>query len=312
MSTIQLRRGTAAQWTSADPVLASGEAGYETDTNKFKIGDGSTIWSLLSYFSGDIEGTAVLSTGEVGGTKFLREDGDGTCSWQTVAAGGDVSSSIGVAVDGDVAIFDSTTGKLIKAATTTAGTGTAITLALTGRYYNTGTPSTSTSYTTTGATQIGAWARARSSSATASEPTVTGATKEGGIEWQAGVEYDIFIVRDDEGVKFSFIPTATSVVSDFISGIIEVPVDQSYKLVVKVPYAGQITETTTISTAGTCTATFKINTTALGGTANSVSSSEQSQAHSTSNTFAAGDDIVLTVSANSSCANMSFTIKFNK
>ena len=31
----------------------------------------------------DIEGTAVISTGETGGTKFLREDGDGTCSWQT-------------------------------------------------------------------------------------------------------------------------------------------------------------------------------------------------------------------------------------
>jgi len=33
------------------------------------------------------EGTAVLSTGEVGGTKYLREDGDGTCSWQAVSAG---------------------------------------------------------------------------------------------------------------------------------------------------------------------------------------------------------------------------------
>jgi len=35
-----------------------------------------------------IEGTEVLSTGEAGGTKFLREDGDGTCSWQTPAGGG--------------------------------------------------------------------------------------------------------------------------------------------------------------------------------------------------------------------------------
>ena len=35
------------------------------------------------------EGTAVLSTGEVGGTKFLREDGDGTCSWITISGGGD-------------------------------------------------------------------------------------------------------------------------------------------------------------------------------------------------------------------------------
>ena len=35
------------------------------------------------------EGTAILSTGEAGGTKFLREDGDGTCSWQSVAGGTD-------------------------------------------------------------------------------------------------------------------------------------------------------------------------------------------------------------------------------
>ncbi len=34
------------------------------------------------------EGTAILSTGETGGSKFLREDGDGTCSWQTVSGGG--------------------------------------------------------------------------------------------------------------------------------------------------------------------------------------------------------------------------------
>ena len=34
------------------------------------------------------EGTAVKSTGETGGTKFLRENGDGTCSWQAQSAGG--------------------------------------------------------------------------------------------------------------------------------------------------------------------------------------------------------------------------------
>ncbi len=37
---IQIRRGTASQWTSANPTLASGEFGYETDTGKFKLGDG--------------------------------------------------------------------------------------------------------------------------------------------------------------------------------------------------------------------------------------------------------------------------------
>ena len=47
---MQQRRGTAAQWTSANPVLAAGEIGFETDTNKFKIGDGTTNWSSLKYF----------------------------------------------------------------------------------------------------------------------------------------------------------------------------------------------------------------------------------------------------------------------
>lgn len=47
---IQLRRGTASQWTTANPVLAQGEVGVETDTNKAKVGDGTTAWSSLPYF----------------------------------------------------------------------------------------------------------------------------------------------------------------------------------------------------------------------------------------------------------------------
>lgn len=46
---IQLRRDSAADWTSNDPTLALGEVGYETDTGKFKIGDGSTAWTGLAY-----------------------------------------------------------------------------------------------------------------------------------------------------------------------------------------------------------------------------------------------------------------------
>jgi hypothetical protein len=46
---IQFRRGTAAEWASANPTLAPGELGYETDTAKFKIGDGSTGYNLLEY-----------------------------------------------------------------------------------------------------------------------------------------------------------------------------------------------------------------------------------------------------------------------
>ncbi len=48
-SRIQTRRDTAANWTSANPTLAVGEMGYETDTDKFKMGDGTTAWTSLTY-----------------------------------------------------------------------------------------------------------------------------------------------------------------------------------------------------------------------------------------------------------------------
>lgn len=46
---MQVRRGTAAAWTAANPTLLAGEIGYETDSGKFKVGDGSTVWSGLAY-----------------------------------------------------------------------------------------------------------------------------------------------------------------------------------------------------------------------------------------------------------------------
>ena len=57
---LQQRRGTAAQWIStnagAGPVLNAGEIGWESDTNKFKIGDGVNNWANLDYFA-DINST---------------------------------------------------------------------------------------------------------------------------------------------------------------------------------------------------------------------------------------------------------------
>jgi len=51
-SRLQQRRDTAANWTSNNPTLATGEIGFETDTKKFKIGDGSTAWTSLAYAYG--------------------------------------------------------------------------------------------------------------------------------------------------------------------------------------------------------------------------------------------------------------------
>ena len=49
---IKFRRDTAANWTEQNPTLALGEPGFEQDTNKLKIGDGETAWTLLDYASG--------------------------------------------------------------------------------------------------------------------------------------------------------------------------------------------------------------------------------------------------------------------
>lgn len=46
---IKLRRDTAANWFLADPILAVGEKGIETDTLLEKVGDGVTEWSQLPY-----------------------------------------------------------------------------------------------------------------------------------------------------------------------------------------------------------------------------------------------------------------------
>ena len=46
---IQVRRGLASEWTTANPVLAAGEMGVETNTNLFKFGNGSSTWTALAY-----------------------------------------------------------------------------------------------------------------------------------------------------------------------------------------------------------------------------------------------------------------------
>jgi len=71
---IQLKRSTAASWTSNNPVLYVGEIGFETDTNKLKIGDGSTAWTSLSYTSVPIALSALNDLGDV--TITSAADGD--------------------------------------------------------------------------------------------------------------------------------------------------------------------------------------------------------------------------------------------
>lgn len=104
-------------------------------------------------------------------------------------------------------------------------------------------------------------------------------------------------------------PYAGITQTDMITGVIEYPQNKTYRLP-NLPYVMQIDSVTTRSSTGTCTFTVRINSTPLGGSANSVSTTEQTQTHSSNNVTAVGDDIEIVVSANASCEDLSFTIKY--
>ena len=59
---LQIRRGTAANWTSSDPTLLQGEIGYELDTGNWKVGDGTTAWQTLPYQFPYLTGSKALDT----------------------------------------------------------------------------------------------------------------------------------------------------------------------------------------------------------------------------------------------------------
>ena len=82
--------------------------------------DGSIGWEAISR-----EGTDVHSTGETGGTKFLREDGDGTCSWQTVAAG------LTVKEEGVALATDASSLNFVGSGVVASGTGANKTITIT-------------------------------------------------------------------------------------------------------------------------------------------------------------------------------------
>src|SRR5665648_756797 len=77
---VQLRRGTAAEWTAANPILLVGEMGLEIDTGKWKAGDGSTAWTSLGYGQDGVDGKDLEYLWD--GTELgVRKVGDATYTY---------------------------------------------------------------------------------------------------------------------------------------------------------------------------------------------------------------------------------------
>ncbi len=95
----------------------------------------------------------------------------------------------------------------------------------------------------------------------------------------------------------------------FWSWYIQTVANGDIKLIANIPTANTIASLTAISCAGTCTLTGKINSTALGSSANAVSTVEGTVTHSSNNAMSIGDDFLVTLSANASCAGLTLTAK---
>jgi hypothetical protein len=91
---IQHKRGTASQWTTLNPTLAAGEVGWESNTNKFKIGTGSATWTALPY--------ATLTPTELSSTYASLTANNtftGTQTWNnTVYLGPGLNASVGLEI----------------------------------------------------------------------------------------------------------------------------------------------------------------------------------------------------------------------
>lgn len=139
---IQLRRDTATNWGTTNPVLAQGEIGFDTTNNKFKIGDGANTWSSLLYqtdaslLSGAASITSLTTTGDVtvggnltvnGTTTALNSStiqvDDKNIELASVAA---IVGRTGTVTSGSATVSSSNTAGMIvgQVITKTAGTGT--------------------------------------------------------------------------------------------------------------------------------------------------------------------------------------------
>lgn len=117
MTKIIQRHDTAANWTSVNPVLAAGEMGVETDTNKFKFGDGVTAWSELPY----------ATSGSSGGSGTQLTSFDGTTTYSKLALGDNlVVDTEDIAWTNPAMTSNSQDGYVASASVSSSASGSAI------------------------------------------------------------------------------------------------------------------------------------------------------------------------------------------
>lgn len=116
---MQQRRDTAAGWAAANPTLLSGELGFETDTKKAKLGDGTTAWNSLSYYPGFAISAYPLATADIGDDAITAAKLADTA----VTAGSYTAADITVDAQGRITAAASSSVGSVTSVDVTGGTG---------------------------------------------------------------------------------------------------------------------------------------------------------------------------------------------
>jgi hypothetical protein len=98
------RRDTAANWTSANPTLLAGEIGIESDTNKIKLGTGSTAWTSLSYTPWSQVSAYPLVNADIASAAAIAYSKLATLTSGNIVLGSSANVATSTAISGDITI----------------------------------------------------------------------------------------------------------------------------------------------------------------------------------------------------------------
>lgn len=118
---IQLRKDTAANWTTSNPTLQAGELGYETNTGKFKLGTGALAWTSLSYAS-ILPGVAAIVNADIHASAGIVDTKLATISTAGKVSGTAITSG-NVSTSGSFSTTNTIAGAGVTSNSPSAGIG---------------------------------------------------------------------------------------------------------------------------------------------------------------------------------------------
>ena len=144
------------------------------------------------------------------------------------------------------------------------------------------------------------------------EPPIVGVPGTFSTAWYKWFAVLNTLVRQLKANLASIVSADVDIVEEIAGGIVA-PADGTYTIILDAKYAKTILEVTAQVAVGSSTLTPKINSTTLGGGANSVTTTKATVSHASANAMAVADKLTFVLSATSGdCAKLAFTVKYTR